>query len=187
MPLTNHYHETIHSIKEGLLSDAALGQEKEIELFTTKTYAEIEAIVETANAFPMNKIVARYIQDEGVSPSTANIHERELKRFLALCAIFRGPIGMRGPVDELWHSFLMFTEDYERFCTKVAGAFIHHAPNDEDTPEAGRRSAALRFNAAYEAVFQESPDPEIWPLLTSGSCMNGCGSRCGGCRCTVTA
>ncbi|MBO0132602.1 glycine-rich domain-containing protein [Agrobacterium burrii] len=180
------YQENISSIKEGILADAALGDGKEIKIFTTKNSTEIKAIIDVANAFPMDKIIARYVKDEGVSQLVARIHEKELKRFLALCAIYRGPIGMRGQVDELWHSFLMFTEDYQRFCEEVAGEFIHHAPNDEDTPEAGRRIAALRFNATYEAAFGQSPDPEVWPLLTSDNCMNGCGSRCGGCRCMTT-
>ncbi|SIN35295.1 Uncharacterized conserved protein [Mycobacteroides abscessus subsp. abscessus] len=31
------------------------------------------------------------------------------------------------PVDQMWHSFILFTKDYADFCSKVGG-FIHHRP-----------------------------------------------------------
>lgn len=118
-------------------------------------------------------MVARYIKDEGVGSAIAAVHERELKRFLALCAIYGAPIGMRGEVDELWHTFLMFTQDYQRFCTEVAGGFIHHAPNDEDVSHEQARYAALRFDAAYVAAFGTKPSEDVWPLASAkrGSCF----------------
>lgn len=31
-------------------------------------------------------------------------------------------------VDELWHEFILFTRDYERFCRQAFGRFLHHTP-----------------------------------------------------------
>lgn len=39
-------------------------------------------------------------------------------------------------IDEMWHNFICFTKDYQVFCSKYFGVFIHHTPttkafNDE--------------------------------------------------------
>lgn len=31
-------------------------------------------------------------------------------------------------LDQAWHTFLLFTEDYQLFCTQNLGSFIHHIP-----------------------------------------------------------
>lgn len=33
-------------------------------------------------------------------------------------------------VDIGWHEFLMYTREYQEFCQRVAGHFIHHSPTD---------------------------------------------------------
>lgn len=32
-------------------------------------------------------------------------------------------------IDEMWHEFILFTEDYTHFCQKYFGTYMHHAPN----------------------------------------------------------
>ena len=32
------------------------------------------------------------------------------------------------PIDLAWHCFLLFTQDYQDFCQKYLGRFIHHQP-----------------------------------------------------------
>lgn len=31
-------------------------------------------------------------------------------------------------VDDLWHEFILFTRDYQKFCDKAFGQFLHHTP-----------------------------------------------------------
>jgi hypothetical protein len=31
-------------------------------------------------------------------------------------------------VDDAWHEFILFTRDYDRFCQKAFGQFLHHTP-----------------------------------------------------------
>lgn len=33
-----------------------------------------------------------------------------------------------GAIDEGWHSFLLYTEDYASFCNEYLGEFVHHVP-----------------------------------------------------------
>ena len=69
-------------------------------------------------------------------------HEREIKRFLALSAINPGKYGMRGPLDELWHTFIIFTSAYANFCRLLGGGFIHHLPETPGLKVAARYRAA---------------------------------------------
>ena len=31
-------------------------------------------------------------------------------------------------VDDAWHTFILFTRNYELFCRKAFGRFLHHTP-----------------------------------------------------------
>jgi hypothetical protein len=131
-----------------------------------------------AMAFPMDPIVARYMEEQRLPADVAREHERELKRYLTLCALDAdGAYGMNGPVDELWHTFITFTRDYARFCDEVAGRFIHHVPT---TPGAGHDAdggaSYQRTLDAYAATFGEEAPPEVWPRLGSA---DHAGSACG--------
>lgn len=54
--------------------------------------------------------------------------------FLATCATSTIPLGPSDIVDIGWHTFLLYTGEYADFCTKVAGRYIHHAPDDLPGP-----------------------------------------------------
>ena len=38
------------------------------------------------------------------------------------------PRSMR-EIDEMWHEFILFTEDYTNFCLHYFGNYMHHLPN----------------------------------------------------------
>lgn len=38
------------------------------------------------------------------------------------------PRSMR-EIDEMWHEFILFTEDYTHFCMRYFGEYMHHLPN----------------------------------------------------------
>jgi len=70
-------------------------------------------------------------------------------------------------VDEVWHQFVLFTEEYERFCRRFFGKFMHHEPNEATTVAggAGDEPAANemtfpRFREVYEGLF--GPISSAW-------------------------
>ena len=74
--------------------------------------------VAAAMAFPMDAVVRRYAEDHNLPLKVAREHETELKRYLTLCALSEnGSYGMLGAIDVLWHTFILFTREYERFVT----------------------------------------------------------------------
>jgi hypothetical protein len=84
------------------------------------------------------------------------------------------------PIDEMWHEFLMFTEEYQGFCLDWLGTMVHHHPISpasdpaitEDTYRLTRKAAQKMFGTL---------DPEFWPKpkrRASAHTAGGCGSLC---------
>jgi hypothetical protein len=49
--------------------------------------------------------------------------------FLAYLKSGRKFVSMPSQIaDDLWHEFILFTRNYEAFCTKAFGRFLHHTP-----------------------------------------------------------
>lgn len=139
--------------------------------------AERAARIERAMAFDMRHVLSRYVLDNGVSKQTAREHEREIKRFLLVCALNTTgkPVGMAGPVDELWHTFILFTQEYADFCEQVAGRFLHHAPAVPGDERRKLQSSYGVFQAGYAELFGELPSIEFWPsVVPSGSTAPAC-------------
>lgn len=60
---------------------------------------------------------------------TALVSEGLRQFFLAYLNSGRREVAMPSQVaDDLWHEFILYTRDYERFCSKAFGRFLHHTP-----------------------------------------------------------
>lgn len=83
--------------------------------------------------YPIPQVLKRYQKDFKVTPSTAKEHEKELKRYFILGELFPDEHFemYSDEVDNLWHTFLLFTKEYQTFCIKNFGHFIHHNPIEE--------------------------------------------------------
>jgi hypothetical protein len=42
----------------------------------------------------------------------------------------------KGPVDSVWHAFILHTEAYRSFCSKYLGRFLDHYPRHDRPPQA---------------------------------------------------
>ena len=79
-------------------------------------------------------------------------------------------------IDDTWHQFILFTDEYSRFCSGAFGKLFHHRPytNDQDlknhkvtTPNASTvRETALRtWVLACQIEGVNCEEPEKLPLL----------------------
>lgn len=151
-----------------------------------------ETIISQAMAFPFNQIIDRYIKDTGVSLDQALQHEKELKRFLIACALHpdrQFPMGSE-IIDELWHTFILFTQEYNDFCMQVAEKFLHHAPTVDFSEQAKTDAVAAYkdFRRTYKAIFHEKAPTAIWPSnLDYAKCNStgGCSAGGGGGNCKM--
>ncbi|WP_169084483.1 hypothetical protein [Paenibacillus sp. PL91] len=85
----------------------------------------------------------------------------ELKRYFLMCGIMRSVPMYSRQVDAVWHEMLMFTREYEQFCTRFCGEMIHHAPHAAGvTPHPGERAL---FDWVYSELFEQAPaSGRIW-------------------------
>lgn len=92
-------------------------------------------------------VLSRFEKDYPSSRFSANEVWAELMRFFWLCqhhyhARMQHPdddalnftCGMKGLIPEMdmmWHTFLLFTQEYAEFCQRYFGRFLHHSPITE--------------------------------------------------------
>ncbi len=69
-------------------------------------------------------------------------------------------------VDNAWHEFILFTREYQRFCKKAFGRFLHHTPAEGMSsavdPQAGLKRA---WRLSCERAGINPAKPASLPLL----------------------
>lgn len=129
-------------------------------------------IISLVRDYDMSHMINRCKKDHGYSDTDMHIIEKEFKRFFTMCGIKKstdsGRLGMYSrDVDNLWHTFILFTKEYTQFCKNTFGRYIHHEPRvkeietDEDRAQA--RVNFKGFIETYEQFFGEEIHP-IWLL-----------------------
>lgn len=110
--------------------------------------------------------------------SEANIDEAitEYRKFIAL-HIFDGRRNfvMSEPVDPVWHSHILCTRDYERFCNEVLGRFLHHLPTKD---EGERKQLTGTYREGTRALMRQvfGGLDEKWWGKDSPICFDPCQS-----------
>lgn len=77
-------------------------------------------------------VLSRFTDLFDVTEAEAEDIFTETKKFLFIC---RQP-GVFIPdelliVDEMWHNFILFTKEYQNFCTHYFGGYLHHTPSSK--------------------------------------------------------
>jgi len=140
-----------------------------------KPYGQQAARVSRIIRYPMGHIVRRYAKDHDVPSDVAKEIEVELKRYFILTALNPSyDYGMAGSVDDLWHTFILFTKEYKSFCETHIGRFLHHYPDRIYDGAPGGTNIESNdtlewygaFLADYTALFGATPPAHIWPDVT---------------------
>lgn len=95
-------------------------------------------------AYQNDSIVRKFREHYPVSREQAQALFHETKKWLWLCAASQWIPGAPSMIvtdeiriiDEMWHTFILFTREYHQFCARFFGAYIHHAPATEGDKEA---------------------------------------------------
>lgn len=94
---------------------------------------KFEEILSKAQSIDLTPIVVRYMNKRGVTRARSIEIADEMLIYLSLCATEPNEQWtITGEVDEMWHTFILFTERYEKFCKEIAGSFIHHYPSEDN-------------------------------------------------------
>lgn len=93
-------------------------------------------------AYKNDNVIYRFTDNFAIDKKEATLIFKDCLRWLWLCAnaAYDRKEGVKNVppklaiddslaiIDEMWHNFLCFTKDYEAFCIKYFGLFIHHSP-----------------------------------------------------------
>ncbi len=94
--------------------------------------------------------------------------QQGLQQYFQICVMAGGRfVSMPSQaVDDLWHDFILFTRQYERFCEQAFGQYLHHTPVEamptRDTASEGIRRT-WRLACKMEGI--DPKQPQRLPLL----------------------
>lgn len=126
------------------------------------------------------RLVNRIVKDEEIEPALSERIMDQALGFLRLCAERPGNgYSPSEAVDTGWHTFVLYTREYAEFCQRIAGRFIHHAPNDEVGISYDSTGGAERTVAAMQAL-GIVVDLELWQH--SANCKKDCKSDPPSCK-----
>jgi len=125
----------------------ALGIQPSIAL----TGRQLNMLRRIAN-YEMGFVLWKLVEDKKIPSRLASKAEYEFKRFITLVALGNKPMAMISPlIDEVWHQFILFTNEYKEFCERTVGRFINHLPDTPFTPIP--EVAGINFLGAYRNHF----------------------------------
>jgi hypothetical protein len=75
-------------------------------------------------------LLERLEKHRGIERKDSALVSRGLRQFfIAYLMSGRRYVSMPSQVaDDLWHEFILYTREYEAFCSRAFGAFLHHTP-----------------------------------------------------------
>lgn len=129
-----------------------------------------------------NSVLENYIKTENVSLEKANVNFNALKDFLKLTVKTKKPCFPSKELDGIWHTFIMFTREYQEFCNNYLGNFVHHIPFTNE------QSKIENFKPGYFCYIESNKlkrkyvrsllalDKTITDCGSGGDCGAGCGS-----------
>ena len=90
--------------------------------------------LEALMSYEHQRLIRRFMDDHHVTERTAQARFKGFKQFIAVCHMMDGDKITSDAIDTMWHTFLLFTRDYEEFCTQYLGEYIHHEPFETPNP-----------------------------------------------------
>lgn len=134
-----------------------------VESANNEAFAKYEPVLRFAAPYLIKKLVKDRIVDDADEGEALFI---EVKKFLILSYIDLDVSWnmYSARVDEAWHQFVLFTIQYEDFCRRYFGEYLHHNPSGApDLPGRPKLKPSTfeGFRARYESFFG-NPLPDIW-------------------------
>ena len=109
-------------------------------------------------------MLTRLQQEQGWTLAFTRLAVDEYRRFVQLAVTAPHAVTPSKVVDEVWHTHLMFKQDYWTRFTPLLPAPLHHEPGDgTSSSNAHFRDQYTRTLDLYQATFGQVPPPEVWP------------------------
>lgn len=132
----------------------------------TSLKSDLQSVLAYENVRVLRKFRTKF----AVSDDEAQELFTDLKKWLWLCAerkhaLMQGlPVDTRPIVihigmvivDELWHTFILHTQDYAEFCERHFGFFVHHSPGSPDFVPMTEEQNSAQLNCIWDRFGEET-------------------------------
>ena len=138
-------------------------------------------VLKKADAFDIEPVIESLHDEVSISKERLREYWKELQKWLVASLVYPAEeFVMMGPVDLLWHKFVLHTRLYAEFCWSVLGDFVHHEPEPIGAKGFSNSFGARTFEkrippskvksyadtlARIEALFGEPINYTIWPAV----------------------
>lgn len=79
--------------------------------------------------YDLNVVTETFARRNPQYAENAKTLEMECRRFMYLAVIVPNfELAPTKPIDEYWHTFILFTREYDTFCRMFSGRYVHHKP-----------------------------------------------------------
>lgn len=140
---------------QDLIADPFSGREPEsIRLLCHSELAQV-ALAHVVDS----SMVPNVAKNLGVTVERAEELIEETKRFLVVGRLVGAQLAPSPEIDEVWHTWILFTKDYHTFCDKLGG-YIHHKPIPAGSPSQPPLEPTIALMvAAFDQI-----DAAAWPV-----------------------
>lgn len=110
------------------------------------------------------------IKRTGLSPQQRKLVFQALTEYFQICRLAgKRMVSMPSQVvDDAWHEFILFTRNYETFCDKAMGRFLHHIPAESmSTPTQAQDGIKRAWRLACKREGIDPRNPRRLPLIFS--------------------
>lgn len=93
---------------------------------------------------------------------------KALREYFQLCNVAgKRVVSMPSQVvDVAWHEFILFTRQYQQFCNKALGRFLHHTPAEAmKSPTVAQQGIKTAWKIACSREYIHPKSPHRLPLL----------------------
>lgn len=143
-----------------------------IQLEISETYLDskgnpdIKERIERLEQELLERVIWRLVEQDGISEEDARVLRLEFLRFFSLAFVTDAVISPSPLVDKFWHAFILHTKDYEAFCQRHLGKFLHHEPKDHTRPaERAADPAPGTFTKGLIEEMYPSHNQQVWAEL----------------------
>lgn len=114
-------------------------------------------------------LIGKLMKEHNLSRKDAALVARGLRQFFVAYLMGKKKrVSMPSQiVDDLWHEFILYTREYDAFCRRAFGQFLHHSPATGLTDETTNANEGLRRVWRYSCVYEsiDPRNPTRLPLL----------------------
>ena len=113
-------------------------------------------------------IIWKFMENYDVSFDEGHELFEETKKWLWFSVQNRGAFIDKSMmmIDNMWHTFILFTKEYAEYCHSKYGRFLHHRPSTKEekdnhkknlllNKEKTKKEAYLRSKKQYEAIYDQ--------------------------------